>query len=263
METIHVTFDELHQSMAPIHISSGPEPMSMTPGQFSSGLIPNQVHATNYVLPTDKDLELLFQPMFDEYFEVTRVYEPVPSATAVNVQVVPPVGPTIKDTLITQATLHPLVNPVTEEPSSAQSSSGDVSIAEPNQANQPPDHLKKMVQRSPFLIIIVGNPSVCHLEQSNGLSDTSTKLSFTWSSANPKDYHMALTAYADAEHADSRHRRILHGSAQFYREKLVASSKKVKRKPLPFRQQRLNTLQCLVVVLKSYGCDLSLQKDLD
>ncbi|GJY70318.1 hypothetical protein Tco_0474021 [Tanacetum coccineum] len=218
METIHVTFDELHQSMAPVHISSGPEPMSMMPGQFSSGLIPNQYLA---------------------------------------------VGPTIKDTLITQATLHPLVNPVTREPSSAQSSSGDVSIAEPNQANQPPAHLKKMVQRSPFLIIIVGNPSVCHLEQSNGLSDTSTKLSFTWSSANPKDYHMALTAYADAEHADSRHRRILHGSAQFYREKLVASSKKVKRKPLPFRQQRLNTLQCLVVVLKSYGCDLSLQKDLD
>ncbi|GKB44997.1 retrovirus-related pol polyprotein from transposon TNT 1-94, partial [Tanacetum coccineum] len=90
METIHVTFDELHQSMAPVHISSGPEPMSMMPGQFSSGLIPNQVHATNYVLPTDKDLELLFQPMFDEYFEVTRVDEPVPSATAVNAQVVPP-----------------------------------------------------------------------------------------------------------------------------------------------------------------------------
>ncbi|GJR61122.1 hypothetical protein Tco_1503284 [Tanacetum coccineum] len=246
METIHVTFDELHQLMAPVHISLGPEPMSMTPGQFSSGLIPNQVHATNYVLPTDKDLELLFQPMFDEYFKVTRVDEPIPSATVGNTQVVPPVGPTIEDTLITQATLHPSVNPVTEEHSSAQSSSGDASIAEPNQANQLPTHLRK-----------------CHLEQSNGLSDTSTKLSFTWSSANPKDYHMALTAYADAEHADSRHRRILHGSAQFYREKLVASSKKVKRKPLPFRQQRLNTLQCLVVVLKSYGCDLSLQKDLD
>ncbi|GJX74072.1 hypothetical protein Tco_0312667 [Tanacetum coccineum] len=157
METIHVTFDELHQSMAPVHISSGPEPMSMTPGQFSSGLIPNQVHATNYVLPTDKDLELLFQPMFDEYFEVTRVDEPVPSATAVNAQVVPPgtsvsttfaqdapstsyspsssgiqspvihhdvaVGPTIEDTPITQATLHPSVNPVIGEPGSAQSSS--------------------------------------------------------------------------------------------------------------------------------------------
>ncbi|GJZ57358.1 hypothetical protein Tco_0612852 [Tanacetum coccineum] len=167
METIHVTFDELHQTMAPVHISSGPKGMSMVLGQFSSGLIPNQVHATNYVLPMDKDLELLFQPMFDEYFEVTRVEEPVPSATAVNAHVVPPgtsvsttfaqdapstsfspssfgiqppgiqhhvaVGPTIEDTLITQATLHPSNNIVTGEPGSAQSSSRDVSIAEPNQ----------------------------------------------------------------------------------------------------------------------------------
>ncbi|GJS13431.1 retrovirus-related pol polyprotein from transposon TNT 1-94 [Tanacetum coccineum] len=89
-------------------------------------LIPNQVHATNYVLPTNKDLELLFQHMFDEYFEVTRVDAPVPSATAVNAHVVPPVGPTIKDTPITQATLHHSNNPVTGEPGSAQSSSGDV-----------------------------------------------------------------------------------------------------------------------------------------
>ncbi|GJX35912.1 retrovirus-related pol polyprotein from transposon TNT 1-94 [Tanacetum coccineum] len=164
IETIHVTFDELHQSMAPIHISSGTEPMSMTPGQFSSGVIPNQVHATNYVLPTDKDLEFLFQPMFDEYFKVTRVDAPVPSTIAVNTQVVPPgtfvsttfaqdapstsfspsssgiqhpvihhdvaVGPTIEDTPITQATLHPLVNRVIGEPGSTQSSSGDVKLDE-------------------------------------------------------------------------------------------------------------------------------------
>ncbi|GKE74185.1 hypothetical protein Tco_1536226, partial [Tanacetum coccineum] len=75
-------------SQAHPDVNSGLKPMSMTPGQFSSGLIPNQVHATNYVLPTDKDLELLFQPMFDEYFEVTRVDAPVPSATAVNAYVV-------------------------------------------------------------------------------------------------------------------------------------------------------------------------------
>ncbi|GKC31668.1 retrovirus-related pol polyprotein from transposon TNT 1-94 [Tanacetum coccineum] len=143
--------------MAPVHISSGPEPMSMTPGQFSSGLIPNQFHATNYVLPTDKDLELLFQPMFDEYFEVTRVDEPVPSAIAVNAQVVPPVihhdvvvGPTIEDTPITQSTFRPLVNLVTGEPGSAQSSSGDVSIAKPNQANQPPAHLRKWSKDHPL-----------------------------------------------------------------------------------------------------------------
>ncbi|GKA75173.1 retrovirus-related pol polyprotein from transposon TNT 1-94, partial [Tanacetum coccineum] len=187
METIHVIFDELLQTMAPVHISSGLEPMSMTPGQFSSGLIPNQVHATNYVLPTDKDLELLFQPMFDEYFKVTRVDAPVPSATAINAHVVPPgtsvsttfaqdapstsfspsssgiqppviqrdaaVGPTIEDTPITQATL-----PVTGEPGYAQSSSGDVSIAEPNQVNQPPAHLRKWSKYHP-LDNIVGNPS--------------------------------------------------------------------------------------------------------
>ncbi|GJR66793.1 retrovirus-related pol polyprotein from transposon TNT 1-94 [Tanacetum coccineum] len=32
METIHVTFDELHQTMAPVRISSGPEPIMMTHG---------------------------------------------------------------------------------------------------------------------------------------------------------------------------------------------------------------------------------------
>ncbi|GKF97378.1 hypothetical protein Tco_0293199, partial [Tanacetum coccineum] len=52
-------------------------------------------------------------------------------------------GPTIKDTSITQADLHPSVNPVVAEPGSAQSTSGDVSLAEPNQVNQPPDHLRK------------------------------------------------------------------------------------------------------------------------
>ncbi|GKB77227.1 retrovirus-related pol polyprotein from transposon TNT 1-94 [Tanacetum coccineum] len=73
METIHVTFNELLRTMAHVQISSGPEPMSMTPGQFSSGLITNQVNATNYVLATDKDLELLFQPMFDEYCNTPKL----------------------------------------------------------------------------------------------------------------------------------------------------------------------------------------------
>ncbi|GJV53386.1 hypothetical protein Tco_1449127 [Tanacetum coccineum] len=88
-------------------ISSGPD-LCRYAENLVQAQLPNQVHATNYVLPTDKDLELLFQPMFDEYFKVTRVDEPVPSATAVNAQVVPP------------------VNPVTGEPGSAQSSSRDV-----------------------------------------------------------------------------------------------------------------------------------------
>ncbi|GKA00037.1 hypothetical protein Tco_0672587 [Tanacetum coccineum] len=135
--------------------------------------------------------------MFDEYFEVTRVDAPVPSATVVNAHVVnahvvppgtsvsttfaqdapstsfspsssgiqPPViqhdvavGPTIEDTLITQATLNLSNNPITGEPGFTQSSSEDVSLAEPNQVTQPPDHLRKWSKDHP-LDNIVGNPS--------------------------------------------------------------------------------------------------------
>ncbi|GJT27462.1 retrovirus-related pol polyprotein from transposon TNT 1-94 [Tanacetum coccineum] len=192
METNHVTFDEMHQTMAPVRISSGPEPIMMTPGQLNSGLAPSPVLATTYILPTDKDLKILFQPMFDEYFDQSTYSDPVPMATVVNAPIVstnthvsttiaqdapstshsmsssqvhPPVfpqgviaGPTIEDTSITQADLHPSVNPVAGEPSSAQSTSGDVSLAEPNQVTQPPDHLRRWTKDHP-LDNIVGNPS--------------------------------------------------------------------------------------------------------
>ncbi|GJT67281.1 integrase, catalytic region, zinc finger, CCHC-type containing protein [Tanacetum coccineum] len=192
METIHVTFDELHPTMAPVHISSGPEPIIMTPRQLSSGLAPSQVPVTTTIPPTDKDLEILFQPMFDEYFEQSTDSESVPTATVVNALIVSmntyvsttiaqdapstsnslsssqvhplvfsqavAVGPTIKDTSITQVGLHPSVNPIAGEPDSAQSTSGDVSLAEPNQVNQPPDHLRKRTKDHP-LDNIVGNPS--------------------------------------------------------------------------------------------------------
>ncbi|GJZ83839.1 hypothetical protein Tco_0649012 [Tanacetum coccineum] len=161
-------------------------------GINGSWLAPSHVPATTNIPPTDKDLEILFQPMFDEYFDQSTDSEPVPTATVVNAPIVstntsvsttiaqdapstshslsssqvhPPVfpqgvaaGPTIEDTSITQADLHPSVNPVAGEPSSAQSTSGDVSLAEPNQVSQPPDHLRKWTKDHP-LDNIVGNPS--------------------------------------------------------------------------------------------------------
>ncbi|GJS97039.1 putative ribonuclease H-like domain-containing protein [Tanacetum coccineum] len=172
METIHVTFDEMHQSMAPARMSSGPEPFMMTPGQLNSGLA-----------PTDKELEMLFQPMFDEHFEQTRVNEPVPSATEINAQVVPP-GTSLSTTIAQDApstsassstsdihlpvkhheiaeepiqedppiihdVLHPSHNLATGDPGSAQSSSGNVNS---------PDHLRRWTKDHP-LDNIVGNPS--------------------------------------------------------------------------------------------------------
>ncbi|GKE78817.1 hypothetical protein Tco_1544937, partial [Tanacetum coccineum] len=66
METIHVQFDEMTKPMAPVHIHTGPEPILLTLGQISSVLVPDLVPAAPYVALTNKDLEILFQPMFDE-----------------------------------------------------------------------------------------------------------------------------------------------------------------------------------------------------
>nr|GEV58701.1 retrovirus-related Pol polyprotein from transposon TNT 1-94 [Tanacetum cinerariifolium] len=87
METIHVQFDELTGPMAHMHLGIGPAPIFLMLGQISSGLVPNSVPATRYVPPTNKDLEILFQPMFDEYLEPPHVERPVSPALAVQVPV--------------------------------------------------------------------------------------------------------------------------------------------------------------------------------
>ncbi|GKE97923.1 hypothetical protein Tco_0021274 [Tanacetum coccineum] len=109
--------------------------------------------------------------MFDEYFEQSTNGEPVPMATVVNApsvstntSVSTPIAqdaPTTSHSL-SSLQVHPLVFPQgvaagPREPSSAQSTSGDVSLAEPNQVNQPPDHLRKWTKDHP-LDNIVGNP---------------------------------------------------------------------------------------------------------
>ncbi|GJY16110.1 integrase, catalytic region, zinc finger, CCHC-type containing protein [Tanacetum coccineum] len=159
------------------------------------------VYAAIIYTRTIKNLELLFQPMFDEYFEVTRVDAPVALATAVNVHVVPPgtsvsttiaqdapstsfspssseihppviqcdvaIGPTIEDTPITQATLHPSNDPVTREPGSAQSSSGDVSIA--NQSNLDSTHqiISENGPKITLLTILLEIPLVLYLPENS------------------------------------------------------------------------------------------------
>nr|GFB53596.1 retrovirus-related Pol polyprotein from transposon TNT 1-94 [Tanacetum cinerariifolium] len=55
METIHVQFDELTEPMAPVHLST-----FLTPGQISSGLVPNPVPATPYAPPPIKNWRFYF-----------------------------------------------------------------------------------------------------------------------------------------------------------------------------------------------------------
>ncbi|GJY70465.1 hypothetical protein Tco_0474168 [Tanacetum coccineum] len=63
--------------MASADNTSGPAPqrkesvlpgLKLTPGYISSGLVQNLVSSTPYVPPSKKDYEILFQPLFDEYF---------------------------------------------------------------------------------------------------------------------------------------------------------------------------------------------------
>ncbi|GKF67036.1 hypothetical protein Tco_0193553, partial [Tanacetum coccineum] len=165
METIHVQFDELTEQMAPVQLSTGPAPTFLTPGQISSRLVPNPVPAVPYVPPTNKELEILFQPMFDKYLEPTRDERPVspalavlvlvtsagtPSSTTIN-QDAPSPSHSPSSLALQYLSLHqgvaaestirednpfppddndPFVNVFALEPSSEASSSGDLSSAE-------------------------------------------------------------------------------------------------------------------------------------
>ncbi|GJW63207.1 retrovirus-related pol polyprotein from transposon TNT 1-94 [Tanacetum coccineum] len=73
---------------------SGPNPNLLTPGPISLGLVPNSAPTILYVPPTNKDLELLFQPMFDEYFETPTGDHQMTHVPAVPPPVIP-TGPSV------------------------------------------------------------------------------------------------------------------------------------------------------------------------
>nr|GEU89213.1 hypothetical protein [Tanacetum cinerariifolium] len=62
---------------APSRKGTGPAPNLVTPGLLSSGLVPTSVPDTLFVPPTNKELDILFQPMFDKYLEPPRADRPV------------------------------------------------------------------------------------------------------------------------------------------------------------------------------------------
>nr|GEV62996.1 retrotransposon protein, putative, unclassified [Tanacetum cinerariifolium] len=113
---------------------TGPAPIFLTPGQVSPGFVPNLVPAAPYIPPTNKDLEILFQPMFDEYLEPHRVERPICPALAVQVPVNSagtPSSTTIDQDApspnnnIAPVDNNPFINVFASEPSSDASSSGD------------------------------------------------------------------------------------------------------------------------------------------
>nr|GEZ80566.1 retrovirus-related Pol polyprotein from transposon TNT 1-94 [Tanacetum cinerariifolium] len=162
METIHVQFDELTEPMAPVHLSTGPAPNFLTPGQISSGLVPNPIPATPYAPPTNKELEILFQPMFNEYLEPLRAERPGSHAQAVQALVtsagVVAEPHFMKDHNVAPVDNNPFVNVFALEPHSEVSSSGDISSTESPHVSQSHHHLNKWNKDHP-LDNVIGNPS--------------------------------------------------------------------------------------------------------
>nr|GEW55666.1 retrovirus-related Pol polyprotein from transposon TNT 1-94 [Tanacetum cinerariifolium] len=179
METIHVQFDELTEQMAPVHLGTGPAPNLLTPGQISSGLIPNLVPATPYAPPTNKELEILFQPMFNEYLEPPRTERPVPPAQAVQA----PVNSAGTPSSITIDKDAPSLS-ISPSSSALQSHSLHQGIAaEPNYRE---DHTVAPVDNNPFVNVFAPEP---HSEASSSRDISSTE--------SPYIYKVKLDEYGD------------------------------------------------------------------
>ncbi|GJR94134.1 retrovirus-related pol polyprotein from transposon TNT 1-94 [Tanacetum coccineum] len=239
METIHVQFDELTEQMAPVQLSTGPAPTFLTPGQISLGLVPNSVPAAPYVPPTNKELEILFQPMFDEYMEPPRVERPVSPAPAVLVPVnsagtpssttfdqdAPSPSHSPSSSALQSPSLHqgvaaestlmednpfahvvnnPFINVFALEPSSEASSFGDLSSAESPYVSQTLHHLGKWSKDHP-LDNIIGNPSRPVSTRKQLATDALWCLyNSVLSKVEPKNFKSAITEDCWFFHASAR-----------------------------------------------------------
>ncbi|GJT70658.1 hypothetical protein Tco_1029944 [Tanacetum coccineum] len=187
METIHFQFDELTKQMAPVQSSPGPAPNLLTPRPISSGLVPNPAPAIPYVPPTNKELEMLFQPMFDEYFNPPgNRQDPIPNAVqnpviltgpsvSISVDLDAPSGSHTSSPLdhhsssvhqgvaakqsaevnpFAATDQEPFVNVFAPDTNSEASSSGDITIPEINQSTQPHEHIWKWTDSHPLDNII-------------------------------------------------------------------------------------------------------------
>nr|GEX56234.1 hypothetical protein [Tanacetum cinerariifolium] len=90
MEHTSCIFDELTRQTVHVQTNPRPAPNLLMHRPISSGLVPNHALVIPYVPPTKKELEILFQPMFDEYFKLSTADQQVPPAPAVHILVNPP-----------------------------------------------------------------------------------------------------------------------------------------------------------------------------
>ncbi|GJY70612.1 retrovirus-related pol polyprotein from transposon TNT 1-94 [Tanacetum coccineum] len=276
METIYVQFDELTEHIAPVQLSTGPAPTFLTPGQISSGLVPNPVPAAPYM-----DVKTAF--LNGELKEEVYVSQPEgfvnpdhPTHVYRLKKALYGLKKTCKHILLIQIYVDDIIFSSTD-PKACDIFSNEMSIFI-NQSKFALEILKKfgmdscdpvdtpMVDRlkldedplgilvdqtqfrsmvgslmyltasRPDLVFVVcmcarhqASPTKKHLEALKRVF-WYLRGTINWGLWYPKDTAMALTAYADADHAGCQDtRRSTSGSAQFLGDKLVSwSSKKQK-----------------------------------
>ncbi|GJW03995.1 retrovirus-related pol polyprotein from transposon TNT 1-94 [Tanacetum coccineum] len=139
METIHVTFDELTEQMAPVHSSSGPAHNLLTPGPISFGLVPNPPPAAPYAPSGSHSPSSLDH-------QSSSVHQGVAAEHSFEVNPFAADDP------------EPFVNVFAPDHNSEASSSGVITRTESNQTTQPHEHLQKWTTSHP-IDNIIRNPS--------------------------------------------------------------------------------------------------------
>nr|GEX35911.1 putative Gag-Pol polyprotein [Tanacetum cinerariifolium] len=151
--------------MAPVHLGIGPAPNFLTPGQISSGLVPNSVLATPYAPPTNTELEILFQPMFDEYLETPRAERPIPPTQAVQAPVNSAGTPS-------STTIDKDAPSLSISPSSSALQSLSLHQGVTAEPNYMEDHTIALVDNNPFVNVFAPEP---HSEASSSGDISSTE----------------------------------------------------------------------------------------
>ncbi|GKA01906.1 putative ribonuclease H-like domain-containing protein [Tanacetum coccineum] len=140
----------------------GPAPNLLTLGPISLGHVPNPAPAIPYVPTTNKELEMLFQPMFDEYFNPPGIcQDPIPNVAQ---DPVIPTGSSVSIAIDLDAPSGSHTSSPLDHHSSSvhhgvvASSSGEITIPESNQSTLPHEHIRKWTDSHP-LDNIIRNPS--------------------------------------------------------------------------------------------------------
>ncbi|GJR54991.1 hypothetical protein Tco_1405512 [Tanacetum coccineum] len=157
METMNVTFDEL-STMAFEQSSSKLGLQSITSGQISSGL--DLTYAPSTITtqkPTERELDLLFEAMYDDYIDVqpSAATRTAPAAQAPQVLQTPTTSTTIADTA-------PTPTNSSSQATNIQNTSQDVDELETQQQHVPNAMLDVNTFVNPF-----ASPSTSDAESSS------------------------------------------------------------------------------------------------